>query len=961
MLNRLRRTEHPDGSEELFTPDAEGNRVVWERENNQRLEMDYDPLNRLIETRRVPAAGDGIARVNRIYDGNGNLTRVEEHPASGAPRLWIARYDDFNRRIEWTDRNGLTVRQRFDASDNRIERTGPEGSTTYTYNALDQLQGVTPPPAAAPTVATVSKAGRLLQLSHANGSRTEVSRDGAGRAVQLRHALGAAALLTLSYTLDANGHRVAETWERGSEVISIAYELDLAERLKAVTTEGQRIEYTLDENGNRTAEILPGGLTRSHAYDNRDRLITTTENGQTAATYAYDLAGRQITHTAAGVTRQFDYDTQDRLLGVTQNGTPLIRYEVDAFGQRTLRDAEGQVEQYQWDGTRLAGRTNATGTSLGDYQYAYGWAISSREGGVRSTLHTDVHGTPQLTTDPTAAILGWTRTDVWGVEKASSGAQSRIGHTGYLKDPLLADELYAQARQYRAGTGRFTSRDEWVGDHNNPITLNKYLYGNGNPGSYTDPDGRCAVPALCALGFAQNDEQRVSALRSFANTDPALGLAVGGAVRAGQVVAAPVIAANTAMSALEGDPSAQAAVAEAMYAAGNYAKDRLTKLATEGVLAVLQGDVTQLGTGIGESAAEAVIAGERGDYVGQGMAVADVAGQAASVLPAMRATSVARSTLSPSRAGSPSSTTLVERSDGGIGGRAHDEWGLSECCARCFGAGTLVMTADGLKPIEGIVVGQRVMARDEVSGKTELRTVEHVIVRQDRVVFDLTFADGEKHEVISVTADHRFHTTERGWVVSGELQVGEAIESLDGRRLVFESRSAESRKAPTFNLSVNEDHNYFVGESGLWVHNCTPCGTAITSTTSGSAPQYRGGAHREMSGPSTKGDGLDSHHMPDRHADPAVSAADGPAIQMDPADHHETSSNGQRGASSTAYRLQTAQMIADGNYRGAMAREILDVRRAAALVSGVRTKYNTAIKEMLKYARESGQLPEKSP
>jgi|CXWL01.1.fsa_nt_gi RHS repeat-associated protein len=147
---------------------------------------------------------------------------------------------------------------------------------------------------------------------------------------------------------------------------------------------------------------------------------------------------------------------------------------------------------YQWDGTNLAGRTNATGSTLGDYQHAYGWAISSREGALRSTLHTDVQGTPQLITDGTGAIAGWTRTDVWGVEKAQNGAQSRLGHTGYLKDPLLGDELYAQARQYRAGVGRFTSVDEWAGDNERPLSLNKYLYGYGNPGSFVDPDGRYA-------------------------------------------------------------------------------------------------------------------------------------------------------------------------------------------------------------------------------------------------------------------------------------------------------------------------------------------------------------------------------------------------------------------------------------------------------------------------------------
>lgn len=170
---------------------------------------------------------------------------------------------------------------------------------------------------------------------HANGTRTQVTRDGAGRVRELRHLLGAAALLTLGYTLDANGHRVAETWERGSERIEIAYELDLAERLKAVTTNGERVEYTLDKVGNRTRQIPPGGLLRTHEYDLRDRLIETKDNGQVVANYDYDLAGRQTTHTAGGVTREYQYDAQDRLLGVSQGGVPIV-----LLRKRRLRPAQ---------------------------------------------------------------------------------------------------------------------------------------------------------------------------------------------------------------------------------------------------------------------------------------------------------------------------------------------------------------------------------------------------------------------------------------------------------------------------------------------------------------------------------------------------------------------------------------------------------------------------------------------
>ncbi|WP_396522338.1 hypothetical protein [Acinetobacter sp. ABJ_C5_2] len=71
---------------------------------------------------------------------------------------------------------------------------------------------------------------------------------------------------------------------------------------------------------------------------------------------------------------------------------------------------------------------------------------------------------------------------------------------------------------------------------------------------------------------------------------------------------------------------------------------------------------------------------------------------------------------------------------------------------------------------------------------------------------------------------------------------------------------------------------------------------------------------------------------------------------MDPNDHSETSSHGHKGNAGKAYRADIKALIDAGNMRGAMAKEIKDVRRVAAL-SGDRTKYNVAIKEMLVYAK----------
>ena len=64
--------------------------------------------------------------------------------------------------------------------------------------------------------------------------------------------------------------------------------------------------------------------------------------------------------------------------------------------------------------------------------------------------------------------------------------------------------FYAKARYYGGGRGGFISVDPWDGDQTNPLSYNKYLYAFGNPGSYVDPDGRCAGPLIipCAAAIA---------------------------------------------------------------------------------------------------------------------------------------------------------------------------------------------------------------------------------------------------------------------------------------------------------------------------------------------------------------------------------------------------------------------------------------------------------------------------
>jgi len=122
---------------------------------------------------------------------------------------------------------------------------------------------------------------------------------------------------------------------------------------------------------------------------------------------------------------------------------------------------------------------------------------------------------------------------------------------------------------------------------------------------------------------------------------------------------------------------------------------------------------------------------------------------------------------------------------------------------------------------------------------------------------------------------------------------------------------------------------------------------------SGTGP-YRGGAHGQTKLP--YGDGLESHHTPAASASP-LPYDKGPAIQMEPVDHTRTRSHSWvRG--SRAYQAQQREMIASGQFMGAIMQDYADVQRIA-IEAGQPGKYDEALTEMLAYAeclKRTGQV-----
>jgi len=153
----------------------------------------------------------------------------------------------------------------------------------------------------------------------------------------------------------------------------------------------------------------------------------------------------------------------------------------------------------------------------------------------------------------------------------------------------------------------------------------------------------------------------------------------------------------------------------------------------------------------------------------------------------------------------------------------------------CFVAGTPVQTIirgeDGrfhllVKPIERVSKGNLVLARDEKTGRTQVRRVLRTTVRHVDKVLTVALADAKTHKVverITATREHPFYVRRKGFTPAGGLAVGNAIVTRAGPALVVQSVTWRRRAEgyTVHNFVVEDDHSYFVGThgGGAWVHN----------------------------------------------------------------------------------------------------------------------------------------------
>ncbi|MDY6994418.1 MAG: RHS repeat-associated core domain-containing protein, partial [Pseudomonadota bacterium] len=135
----------------------------------------------------------------------------------------------------------------------------------------------------------------------------------------------------------------------------------------------------------------------------------------------------------------------------------------------------------------------------------------------------------------------------------------------------------------------------------------------------------------------------------------------------------------------------------------------------------------------------------------------------------------------------------------------------------CFPKGTLVVTAVGNLPIENITIGTIVLTFDETCKTHVYKPTTALLQNETLRLVELTI----ENEIICVTTRHRFWVENKEqWIAAQYLRPGMFLRTSRGKiKQIKMVNLSQVDKQNTYNLTVADNHTYFVGKEGFLVHN----------------------------------------------------------------------------------------------------------------------------------------------
>jgi RHS repeat-associated protein len=615
---------------------------------------------------------------------------------------------------------------------------------------------------------------------------------------------------------------------------------DTSIRAGNITTQSEGgVTTTRKYTANQLTEQTTNGATGKYWYDNLGNLdcVTTAAGSQAdcspsdgtgasanlVADNAYDYLNRlaDIRYFAAGTRTDktdYTYDALDRTTKEVEDhaGTAKDRTTTNTYqGLTNLVTQEAQAggtdpktKTYAYDayGHRLGltDRNNSTGATN---SYSYG---------------SDVHGSVSQLLDDAGSVkasYGYTAfggTDSTDSESLTSGDTDNQAplnpyrYTGKRMDsgtaasttPAVAagsNGYDMGARRFGPDIASFLQQDMFEGALSDlglaldPLTQNRYALAGGNPISNVEIDGHMLLADGGGGGY----------------TTPNPSTSTGG---------------SSSGSGSGGDGGGGGGLMGALHKVGDWFSDHKAEVAGVAVGLVV-GAACEVGTvGLGSVGCGA-LAGAAGNLttyaiktpasqqsLGGAVKEAGLGAVAGGVTAGLG--SLAGKALS--SLGSKVASSLGRAASEEAGGSSSTIGRVAKNLCNCFPAGAKVATADGLKPIQKIRVGDRVWARDLASGRSQLRQVTGLFHKHADRLLTISVAGA----VIRVTPQHPFFSPDTGWVDAGHLKAGDRLLTRDGRVLAVKAVHARAVGVTVYNFEVAGDHNYYVSTAQLLVHNC---------------------------------------------------------------------------------------------------------------------------------------------
>ena len=139
---------------------------------------------------------------------------------------------------------------------------------------------------------------------------------------------------------------------------------------------------------------------------------------------------------------------------------------------------------------------------------------------------------------------------------------------------------------------------------------------------------------------------------------------------------------------------------------------------------------------------------------------------------------------------------------------------------KCFIEGTLVLTSIGLVKIEDIKVGDEVYSYNEETNRKELKKVKRIFRNKTNEWLHLTIKTKDKEEIVC-TKNHRIYINNKGWIEAKDILENDEVllyNNVIGIVIKKELQILDHYET-TYNFEVEDNHNYYVSDSCILVHN----------------------------------------------------------------------------------------------------------------------------------------------